>query len=102
MISYIMQASMVLYIWLVVCVLDYQPATYDFLTGWVDKLSPTKPYRNRIRAQLIEKATKHRLIARFVLVEFQETQCYFMIAIRLASILALSRRQDMFDAGNLF
>ena len=61
--SYIMQASMVLYIWLAMRVLDYLPVTYDFLTGWVDKSSPGKPYRNRIRAQLIEKAAEHRLIA---------------------------------------
>lgn len=93
---------MVLYIWLVVRVLDYLPATCDFLTRLFDKSGLKEAYRNRIRAHLIEKAAKHRLIARFVLVEFQETQCYFMIVIQFASILALSRIPDMFDASNLF
>lgn len=76
------------------------PTAYGFLTGLLDKYNPKKPRCDRIRARLKEEITKHCLIVRFALVEFQEALCFFMIAIQIASILALTTSADFFDAGS--
>lgn len=75
------------------------PTPYGFLTGLLDKYNPKKPRCDRIRG-LKEEVAKHRLIVRFALVEFQEALCFFMIAIQIASILALTTSADFFDTGS--
>lgn len=39
------------------------PVTCNFLTGLFGEFCSKKAYRNRIRAQLLEKTAKHHLIA---------------------------------------
>ena len=88
-ISLMLQLTILGYIWLALRFLDT-----------INRVK-TKGWENQMRIYLIQKAAEHRPIIRFVLIEFQEAQSFFMISIQIASIYVMSRRPELYGAVTL-
>ena len=58
-------------------------------------------WESQMRMHLIQKITEHRPVIQFILIEFQEAQSSFLLAIQVASIYVMSKKPELFGAVNL-
>lgn len=83
MIAYLMQLVIVFIIWLIVRVLQVFPKCIQYVYCG-------KKHR-RLTASLKEKLSRHQSIAKSILVDFQEAQCFFVICISYSDCLLWTR-----------
>ena len=74
------------------------PAIGGFL---VDGFSSVPNQGNQVYEHLKQVLKSHLPIIQYILVEFQEAQCFFMIAIQIASIVAVSGNANLYGASSL-
>lgn len=97
-----MQAGHLYYLWLMMRGLQFLPAIVGYFTdlrhGRGLNLMTKDPRSEERRACLTRKFAEHLGVVRHALVEFQEAQCFFMIAIEAASLISLSTSESFSSA----
>lgn len=98
--SYIIQVGIILYIWLAMRLLRILPTVCDFLSRL--PYATMKNARSKERkTYLAQKFKEHSAVLCHVLVEFQEAQCFFFIAIGIATLISMDGSTSLFGAENL-
>lgn len=94
-----MQLAIVAFIWLYMR-LHHRiiPAIGGFLA---DSFYPVPDRGDTVCKFLKEKLESHLPIVHYSLVEFQEAQCFFMIAIQIASIMAVKGHANLYGASSI-
>lgn len=97
--AYDVQLALVAIIWLYMR-LHHRviPAIGRFLA---DDFYPVPGRGDQVFDYLKGKLDSHLPIVHYILVEFQEAQCFFMIAIQIASIFAVSGHANLYGASRL-
>ena len=96
-----MQITIILYIWLALRCLRHVPAAGSCLARLYDKSPKKNKDDSKNRPKRLPQVESHRLVIQSTLVEFQEAQCFFMIAIQVASIVAMSQSPNLYGADNM-
>ncbi|KAE8554141.1 hypothetical protein EYB25_002679 [Talaromyces marneffei] len=87
-VSYLMQLGMVLYFWFLLHSFRLFPSIISFCTR-TRQSQKTSPPTYQIKGDIIRHYfTRHDHILKVILLEFQEAQCFFMIASQAAILLA--------------
>ncbi|KAL4916352.1 hypothetical protein BDW62DRAFT_202857 [Aspergillus aurantiobrunneus] len=94
MIAYLMQALIVFYLWLLIRGLHTVPKC-------IRALHPHKgDHRSMLSASTEETLSRHTAIAKSVLVDFQEAQCFFIACIQAAVLVAFAGNSIVLNASS--
>ncbi|OQE35460.1 hypothetical protein PENCOP_c013G05370 [Penicillium coprophilum] len=102
-VSYLMQLAMVFYFWIVLRSFHIFSLLISFCTGGEqshEKTPPTKRSKRKIIPKIRRFFNQHDRITKVILVEFQEAQCFFMIASQAAILLA-KKSTTIFEAHTM-
>ncbi|KAJ5512286.1 hypothetical protein N7463_001838 [Penicillium fimorum] len=103
LVSYLMQLGMVFYLWIILRSFRIFQLLISFCTRGKqlgEITAPTKQTKGKIIPKIRRFFNQHDRITKVVLVEFQEAQCFFMIASQ-ATILLAKKSTTIFESNTM-